>query len=135
MGHVKKTEFQGRTILEVDYSGCNEAEMIHTLHEAIATGIADNQPYLVLSILNRRNYLTPAFMKEVKASLNQNLHLIQKQAIVGLTSTQKIILTGLNIFLQRNFKIFDSKEEAVKFLLDNNSTDTDLPDYFKKRKR
>lgn len=135
MGHVKKIEFDGRIILEIDYSDCNEAGMIRLLREAEATGIADNHPYLVLSVVNKKNFLTPAFMKEVKEIVKRNLHLIEKQAIVGLTPTQNIILMGLNIFVQRNFKVFDTKEEAVRFLLDKDSTDTDLPPYFRKKGR
>lgn len=135
MGHVKKIEFDGRIILEIDYSDCNESGMINLLHQASIIGITDNRPYLVLSVLNKKNFLTPAFIKEVKEAVKQNLHLIEKQAIVGLTQTQRIIVMGLNIFVQRNFKVFDTKEEAVRFLLDKDSTDTDLPDYFRKKGR
>lgn len=135
MGHVKKIEFDNRIILEIDYSGCNESGMINLLHQAAIIGITDNRPYLVLSVLNKKNFLTPAFMKEVKEVVKQNLHLIEKQAIVGLTQTQRIIVMGLNIFVQRNFKVFDTKEEAVRFLLDKDSTDTDLPEYFRKKGR
>ncbi len=135
MGHVKKIECEGRIILEIDYSDCNESEMIAVLNQAQEIGKAENRPYLVLSVVNRKNFLTPNFMKEVKEIVKSNLNLIEKQAIVGLTSTQKIIITGLNIFVQRNFKTFDTKEEAVRFLLDKDSTDTDLPDYFRKKDR
>lgn len=135
MGHVKKIEFNNRTIVEIDYADCNESEMIKLVHQAAVIAITDNRPYLVLSIVDKKNFLTPGFMKEVREVVKQNLHFIEKQAIVGLTPTQKIILMGLNIFVQRNFKFFDTKEDAVRFLLDKDSTDTDLPDYFKKRKR
>lgn len=57
---------------------------------------------------------------------------IEKMAFVGLSFTQKILLKGFNIALQRNFRSFETREEALQFMLDKNTTDNDLPDYFRK---
>lgn len=133
MGHISKIECDGKKILEIDYSNCKEAEMIALIRQAGNIGRTENRPFLVLSIVNEKNYLTPGFMKEVREIVNSNLHFIEKQAIVGLTPTQKTILKGLNIFVQRNFKTFDTKEEAVRFLLNKNTTDNDLPEYYQKK--
>ena len=42
---------------------------------------------------------------------------IEKQAVVGLTQPQKMIVKGFNLFFNRNLKAFNSKEAAVAFLV------------------
>jgi hypothetical protein len=132
MGHVRKIEIDGATILELDYSDFKEVQMISLLDQAKEFALSENRSFLVLGCFYSNNYLTPAFMRQAEKVSSEILHLITKLALVGLNPTQKLILKGYNIFLQRNFKAFDSREEAIRYLLDKSTTDDDLPDYFKK---
>jgi hypothetical protein len=52
-------------------------------------------------------------MEEVN---RKHMHLVEKQALLGLTATQKIILKGFNLILQRDIKAFATKEEAIAYL-------------------
>jgi hypothetical protein len=52
-------------------------------------------------------------------------------ALVGLNETKKLILKGYNHNFQRNFKVFETRDEAVRFLLDEKTTDKDFPEYLK----
>lgn len=133
MGHVKKLIIAGQTILEIDYADLNEAEMKDLVVEAKNIALAENRPLLVLSIFNNKNYLTPGYMRHTEKSIADVLHLIDKQAIVGLSFTQKFILTGFNIILQRNFETFDTRDDAIRYLLDKDNRETDLPEHFKKK--
>ena len=132
MGHVKKIEVDGETIFEIDYSDCNQEQMIALINTAREIALSENRSYLVLSCFNTKNYITPAFLRHAEKATAEILHLIHKQALIGLSPTQKIILQGYNILFQRNFRAFDSREEALRFLLDKKATDDDLPEYFKK---
>jgi hypothetical protein len=134
MGGARKIVIEEQELLEVDYSGAREAEMIDIVVQAAEILEKENKPLPVISIFSFNNYATPAFMGVVRKKLLVHENLIVKQAIVGLSATQKMILMGLNILLQRNFKAFETKEEAVRYLLDKNTTDHDLPDYFRRKK-
>ena len=131
MGHVRKIIVNGQVLLEVDYSNANGDQMIALLKEAAEIVRSENEKVLILSCFNRKNFVTPDFIRNAEAEVGQLKHLITKQAIVGLSFTQEIILKGLNIFLQRNFKSFKTRDDAIQYLLDN-STEADLPDYYKR---
>lgn len=133
MGHVKKIVVDGQAILEIDYSDCHETAMKALVTEAVEIAQTENRPLLVLSCFNEKNYITPSFIRHVEKTVTPVVHLIDKQAILGLSFTQKFILKGLNIFLQRNFNAFDTRDEAIRYLLDKNIRETDLPDHFKKK--
>ena len=131
MGKVNKIVIEGKEILEVDYSGAKEPEMINLLIQASDILTKEYKPLLVISIFGPTNYVTPAFLRTVEKKLSEQKHLIIKQAIIGLTTSQKMLLKGLNFFLQRNFKTFNTIDEGLRYLLDT-TPETDLPDFYKK---
>ncbi|MBX2947448.1 MAG: hypothetical protein KF725_16585 [Cyclobacteriaceae bacterium] len=133
MAGVKIIVVDGTEILEVDYRGAKPVEMIDIFDQATEVLTNNNKPMLVMSLLQDDNYGTPDFIRHIEKQLSKHGHLIIKQAVIGLNLTKRILLTGLNIFLQRNFKAFDTREEGLQYLLQKNSEE-DLPDHFKKRK-
>lgn len=133
MGRIKKLIVEDQLIIEIDYSDLNEAKMKDLVIEAKEIGLAENRQLLVLSIFNNKNYLTPGFMRYAEKTAQEVLHLTDKHAIVGLNIIQKFILSGFNILLQRNFKAFDTREDAIRYLLDKNLPEADLPEHFKKK--
>lgn len=133
MDRVKEIKIENKIILEIDYSDLKEAGMLQVLDEAKTYTMKFQNPFLILSCFNNKNFITPAFLLRAKQVTFDLIHLIEKHAIVGLSFTQKLILKGFNIAIQRNFKAFDTREEAIRFLLDQDTTDKDLPDYFKKK--
>lgn len=133
MAGVRKILIEGQEILEIDYSGAKESEMISLVEQAAEILEKENKPLLVMSIFSSNNYGTPAFMRTLEERIPKLEALILKQAVVGLDFTKKILLTGLNIFLQRNFKAFSTREEGLRYLLEKQPEES-LPDHFKKRK-
>ena len=70
-------------------------------------------------------------MNAVRAETAKFIPLIEKQAIVGLNETKKIILKGFNLSIDRNVRAFHTKEEAISFLVDESTTDKDVPDHLR----
>jgi hypothetical protein len=131
-GKVSKMIVDNRIILVIDYTNLKEDGMIALVSEAREIVLKENQPLLILSCFFN-NYITPKYKRHAEAVTAEVRHLIDKQAIVGLTSIQKMILKGYNLLMQRNFKAFETREEAVRYLLDKNTTDHDLPDFYQKK--
>lgn len=132
MPDFRVTEINEQTLLEIDYTGADEAGMISLISRAAREGITGDKKVLVLAI-HYKNFITPKFVQHAR-SVTQNLvHFIDKMAMVGLNRTQKLILKGYSIFFQRNFKAFDTREEALKYLLDKNIFEDDLPEYYKEK--
>src|SRR5262245_34787173 len=98
MNGVSKKEYLDKEILVIDYSDCKEAEMIERLMYAKELLQRENKPMRVLCLLNNKNYATPNFLRSVERVNTEVPELILKQAVVGLSSVQKMILKGLNLF-------------------------------------
>lgn len=132
MDRITRTELEDKDILEVNYCDLKEAGMIELLERVEQLILQNKKPVVIVNHFNNKNYVTPKFLLRGKEITKNVLHYVEKMAFTGLSATQKILLMGFNIAMQRNFKNFESREEALRFLLDKDSTDKDLPDYFRK---
>jgi hypothetical protein len=118
MNKVWKVFHKGKEILVLDYSGCKTPEMIEIGRTAKQLMKAENKHVVTLSIL-KNNHLTPEFMRFFEKEIKEVEHLIDKNAITGLTEIQKWILKGVNLWYKRQIHHFDSYEEALEFLSSN----------------
>ncbi len=121
MSGIQKLMIDGTEILSIDYSDCREHEIIALASELLELGLAENKPLRILSIYNDKNFITPKVMRHMEKVTKQGIHLIEKMAIIGLTPTKRIILRGYNLLFKRDFKTFDSREEAIAYLIDESS--------------
>jgi len=123
MGEVRKLTFDDRSIIEIDYSDLKEPAMIELLGDLNNLLVDENSPLLVLSIFNEKNYITPNFMRNVEKITGEHIDSVKKMAIVGLTRTQTTILQAYNLKFNRNFKSFSERPEAIRYLLDEKSSE------------
>lgn len=123
---IKELHKTDKDLYVVDHSDCSAEEMIKGIAELGRRIRSENRPAMILSIFNDRAYITAGFMKMAEEENLELSHLIDKQAIVGLNDIKKMILKGFNLTLRRNVRNFDSEDEAMKFLLDEATTDKDF---------
>ena len=123
MGEVRKLRYDNRSIFEIDYSDLKEPGMIKLLSDLNNQIVDENSPFLLLSTFNEKNYITPNFMRYVEKLTVEHIDSIQRMAIVGLTRTQNTILQGYNLKFNRNFRSFNERQAAIKYLLDEKSSD------------
>jgi len=121
MSGVQKLMINGKVILSVDYSDCKEEEIIRLASEILKMGLAENDRLLILCIYNEKNFMTPKVMRHMERVTKQAIHLIDKMAIVGFTSMKKVILKGYNLVFNRDFRAFDTYDEAIAYLLEEDS--------------
>jgi hypothetical protein len=117
MSGIHKIMVGEREILCIDYSDLKEDQMIALINEALEIVLKDNRPVFTFSTFNERNFATPKVMRHFENVNRQVKHLIKKQALLGLRPTQKIILKGLNLILNRELRSFDTKEECIAYLV------------------
>ncbi len=116
MSGIKKIRMGEREILSIDFSGLKEKQMIDLANESLKVVLEDNHSVFALTTFDSKNFTTPTVMRHFEDVNRQMLHLIKKQGIVGLTPMKKIILKGFNLILARDFKAFDTREEALSYL-------------------
>jgi hypothetical protein len=97
-------------VLVMDFSNCKEPEMIALLLKAREMIIEKKEPMRVLALFNKHVFITPTFMNAFKTEKREALKFIVRQAVVGMTDTQK------NMFFNRNLVACASKEEAIEYL-------------------
>ena len=81
--------------------------------------LQERRPLIVMGIFNEKNFITPKFMRHFESDRTEALVYSKKQAVVGLTETQKMILKGYNMLRERDIRVFSTEKEAVDYLLDD----------------
>lgn len=118
MDRLRIDIYKSKEILIIDVSDLKEDEMITLLKRYRDKIIAENIPRLILAIFNDKSYVTPKFMEAVyKYRIDEFQPLFLKQAVVGLNQPKMMILKGFNLFLNRKLTPFNSKEEALDYLI------------------
>ncbi len=117
-----KTELldeNGEKILLIDYTECNdEADMIKVVDEA-ATKVGDPTIKYTLSDVTGVKF-TSGYTDRVKELVKSVFYPnTRRNAIVGITGVQGMILSGLNLFSRSRRKMvsFSNRKEAIQYLL------------------
>lgn len=116
MDRVRKMTFNGTEILILDYSGGSGEKLIAIFEEARKLALAENKPCAILSIFDHKTFISPSFVRHVETHLGEVDHLIDKQAIIGLSKIQEWILKGVNLWYRRQILSFETKEKALEYL-------------------
>ncbi len=117
MSGVSKIYYKDKEILVVDYSSSKEAEMIDIVTQARNIVVSEGNMVRLLSMFDEKNYATPKFMRHVEKELFTLEHRIERHAVTGLTTVKLMILKGLNMMLKNEIRHFNSREEALEFLV------------------
>lgn len=103
----------------IDFSDSKEQKMMELISDMRTLLIREQRPQKLMAIFNSKNFITPGFMRHFETDQREAIVFISKQAVVGLTKPQKMILKGYNVFQNRNIKTFDTSEEALMYLLND----------------
>ncbi len=108
---------KGKRIMFIDYTSCkNIEEMIKVLEQVIMEYEKPGGQYLTLNDFTG-TYGSTEFMNA--ASKHKELFDSKtiKTAVLGITGIKKILLNGYNAFVKKKQMPFDTKEEALEYLV------------------
>jgi hypothetical protein len=109
--------YKGKRILFVDYTQCkNTAEMINVLEIVKNEYEKSSNPFLAINDFTG-TYGSNEFLNA--ASKHKELFDSKtiKTAVLGITGIKKILLNGYNAFVKKKQVPFDTKEEALEYLV------------------
>ncbi|MHA1969480.1 MAG: hypothetical protein ACW964_16995 [Candidatus Hodarchaeales archaeon] len=117
---IRWIEHKEQTILYLDYSNfSNTDETINTIQE-VNDYIKKLGKYELLLLVDVRN--SYANEKIIVNALKQNATIVKpyvkKATVVGVTYSQQVILTVVNMFSSLGLKPFDTIDEAKDWLID-----------------
>jgi hypothetical protein len=108
-----------KEIIIVDYSNCNELQMIELVKSLGSLIQSTNKPTLLLAIYNERSFLTSKYMRQAERTTSEVIHLINKIAFIGFSTPRQMILKGYNFIFNKNFKSFDNRDDALAYLVED----------------
>ena len=115
MKEITKLIINDKEIIEVDFSNCNEDRIIEILSEVRSIIREGNKPHRTLGIFNEKSFLTPKVMHYFNTG-RIDPSLLERQAVVGMNTPKRGIIKGHNVLQGNDIRIFESREEAIKYL-------------------
>ena len=115
---VKFIEHKWRRILLLDFSECTIDEALKTMEEA--EKIIRSQPagsLLILTDVTNARYNLEA-VEKLKGFTRGNAPYVRASAVVGLDGIQKVIYRAVVMFSKRMFPVFEDREKAQDWLIE-----------------
>ncbi len=121
MPGIEKIQVSGKEIISIDFTGCKSEQMISIFNEAKVL-VSKNENCLVLTNFER-TYITASFLHHVEKEILEIKHLIKKDAFIGMSLPQRMILMGFKLFLGRKeFLPFNNRQEAIAYLINEETS-------------
>jgi len=111
------TSEYGKEIFVLNFEGHDIGEASELVDECARQVLQrPEQSVLTLTIATNIKF-TPAFVDKLKGLTKGNTPYVRKAAVVGITGLLSVAMSAVSIFSKREFKQFDTKEEAIRYLL------------------
>jgi hypothetical protein len=112
------TNRYGKEIFELNFSYEVIDEAIPLIEEC-AKQIRQRPENSVLTLTTvSEGKFNSELVEHLKGLTKGNAPYVRKAAVVGITGIYKIVMTAINIFSKRDFRLFDDRDEAIKYLLE-----------------
>lgn len=93
--------------------------MIELVSKSRTMVIREGTPKRMLAIFNSKTFITPKFMRHIETDQLESIPFQIKQAVVGVSETQKTIMMGYNMFRKRSVRSFETEKQAIDYLLED----------------
>ncbi len=121
MERVRFLDHAGKKVLFLDFTNCTPDDVMEIMDEC--KRIVTAQPHnsvLTLSDFSGGTFTRAAVQRMKEVAVYDRPH-VRRAAIVGLESMPKALYKGLLDFSARDFLAFDSNEEALAWLVQEES--------------
>ena len=116
MAGVSKIQYKGNEIIYISFLGMDDKQTIQTLIHAEDLIMLHKNEVLILANATGL-FGTHHFLKRANESGKRIKRYIKKSSIIGLTGAKKILLMGYVTLTGIDFKAFNTKEEALDYLV------------------
>jgi hypothetical protein len=114
---VKFIEYLGKRVLFINYAECDIATLKAVAEEGHRV-IAKELPNSVLTLNDvSRTSFDIESVAVLKSKVAANAPYVRRAAVFGITGLQRLIYEAVQRFTQRSIPVFDSREEALNWLV------------------
>jgi len=119
MDRVNFIEYKNVKILDLDFSGASKKEVIGLLSEASEL-IINEEENSVFVLTNVKDVLFDKYAAEhFEYISNKDRNFVVKSAMYEVNENQKLLIEGIGSLTGRRFMVFDSRDEALKWLMED----------------
>jgi hypothetical protein len=116
---IRWIDYKDNKILYVDYSNILTTDELLTTIEKANDFIKNNEDFKILLLVDTRNSVA---REKIAVDALKNSAIIvkphvKKAAVIGISKSQEVILTFVNMFSNLGLKPFDTKEYAEEWLI------------------
>jgi hypothetical protein len=113
-------EYKGKKILVENFSGMIPGKEFMDLLDEAAKVIRSQPAKSVLAVFDASNaHFNNEILDAMKNFTKENTPYIKGAAVVGITGLLKVALTAVSKFSGREFNPFNSREEAMEWLVNH----------------
>jgi hypothetical protein len=114
---VQFIEHRGQRVLFINYADCDIA-LLKAVAEEMHRVISKEPPKSVLTLNDVTGTSFDSESVEVlKSKVIANAPYVKRAAVIGIRGLQKLIYEAIQKFSQRNIPLFDSRQEALDWLV------------------
>lgn len=115
---VRIEEHFGKKVIRVDYSRLKKPDEIFAVIQIAGEIIQHAPPKSLLSLIDVTDiYFDTEVVNRLRDAAKENEPHIRASAIVGITGLKRAILPVIAAFSKREFKVFDTIEAALRYLV------------------
>ncbi len=104
-------------VLNFDYSAIEEAvPLIEKCADQVRS--RPENSVLTLTVISKGKFNTE-LVEYLKDLTKGNTPYVRKAAVVGVEGLYKVVMSAVSIFSKRDFKLFDNKEDAIHYLIED----------------
>jgi hypothetical protein len=110
--------YKGKIILIEDFSDMKPGEVFMQALDEAGKMIRSQPEHSVLAVFDATNsHFNNEILEAMKAFTQANTPYIKAATVVGITGLLKIALKSISKFSGREFHLFDTREEAMEWLI------------------
>jgi len=117
MERIRFIDHKSKKILLEDFSGLKPGQEFYDTLETARKTIHSSPQHSVLALFDASDsYFDQEVINSLKEFTSSNTPYIKSSAVVGVTGLLKIALMTITKFSKREFKTFNTREEALDWL-------------------
>jgi hypothetical protein len=117
-GTIQWINYKGQEILMNNRSNLKENDIIENSNQVVSLIKESGKKNILYLVDNSNTHMVPQVKDHIKKGAKEINPFIKKLAVIGTSSSQKIMLNVLSSLIGMNIRVFDDEVSAKNWLID-----------------
>lgn len=116
-GTIQWISYKGNEILLNNRNGLSDTDIIENSNQVVNLIKGSGKKNILYLVDNSNTHMVPHVKEHIKKGAKEINPFIKRLAVLGTTSSQKILLNVLSSITGMNIRVFDDEESAKNWLI------------------